>query len=279
MKDIFDDLPLLIDSHCHLTSARFDEDRDALIEAFPADGLAGAIGIGTGLADAAALWSLCQRHRGRLLPAAGLDPFTAHAAGDAFTDELARLTDFHRTHRCVAVGEIGLDYHYELGSTTEQRARLEPQLALAVELDLPVVIHVREAHDDLMAILREHPARGVIHSFTAGPTEADSYLALGWHLSFNGVATFKNAPEVREAVRLTPSERLLVETDSPYLAPEPLRGRRCQPAHLRHTVIRLAAERSERPADLATSTTQNACRLFGLSINAEAGLASTTPAG
>jgi TatD DNase family protein len=128
-----------------------------------------------------------------------------------------------------------------------------------------VVIHVREAHDDMTALLTEHPRNhGVIHSFTAGPTEAERYLALGWHLGFNGVVTFKNAPEVREAARLAPLERILVETDSPYLAPVPHRGKRCEPAHVADTLACLASARGCDAAELAAITTQNAERLFGL---------------
>ena len=129
-----------------------------------------------------------------------------------------------------------------------------------------MVIHVREAHEDMAEILTRHPScRGIIHSFTGGPAEAETYLALGWHLSFNGVATFPNAPEVRAAARMVPRERLLVETDAPYLAPAPLRGKRCEPAFVAHTVRRLADTRGESVEDLAAFTTRNAKALLGLS--------------
>jgi TatD DNase family protein len=165
----------------------------------------------------------------------------------------------------VAVGEIGLDYHYDLDPRNVQAERFERQLELAVRFDLPVVIHVREAHDDMAAILEAHPRnRGVIHSFTGGPAEAERYLAIGWHLAFNGVLTFKNADDVREAARCVPLDRLLVETDSPYLAPGPKRGARCEPAFVVHTLQALAAARGEDLAVLESATTANARTLFGL---------------
>ena len=132
-------------------------------------------------------------------------------------------------------------------------------------MQLPVVIHVREAHDDMATILTAHPdCHGVIHSFTAGPREADAYLTLGWHLAFNGVLTFPRAEEVREAAKVCPAERLLVETDAPYLAPVPHRGRRCEPAFVAHTLARLAEVRGEVPERLDSVTTANARQLFGL---------------
>jgi TatD DNase family protein len=132
-------------------------------------------------------------------------------------------------------------------------------------LSLPVVIHVREAHDDMAAILKAHPrSMGVIHSFTGTPAQAERYLALGWYLAFNGVLTFKNAEEVREAARVAPLERIVVETDSPYLAPNPKRGARCEPAFVRHTLEALAEVRGEAVSVLEAATTANARALFGL---------------
>jgi TatD DNase family protein len=146
-----------------------------------------------------------------------------------------------------------------------QAERFERQLDLAVRLDLPVVVHVREAHDDLASILEAHPrSRGVIHSFTGGVAEAERYLRAGWSLAYNGVLTFKKAEGLREAARATPADRMLVETDSPYLAPVPLRGTRCEPAFVAHTLAALAAARGEPLADVDAATTRNAVELFRL---------------
>ncbi|MHC5068716.1 MAG: TatD family hydrolase [Planctomycetota bacterium] len=258
---------MLIDSHCHLTSDRFADDRSAVIAACRAANLGHCLCIGTGVDDAYAALDLQATWPDLISVAAGLDPFTSFDAGDDFDHQLARLDELLLQGECRALGEIGLDYHYDLDPAPVQRSKLHRQLTLAERHHLPVVIHVRDAHDDMVAVLSEHPdVRGVIHSFTAGPAEAERYLALGWHLAFNGVVTFKNAAEVREAAKLTPADRLLVETDSPYLAPVPLRGKRCQPAYIQHTVDHLAAVRGERSQDIAAWTTRNAIQLFKLPV-------------
>ncbi len=253
-----------VDTHCHLTHPRLSADLDAVLERASAAGVARCLTIGTGTEDARAGRELARARPGRIACAAGIDPFTAHRAGDGFDAELAALESLLREGDWDALGEIGLDYHYDLDPRPVQRERFERQLDLAARLDLPVVIHVRDAHDDMASVLEAHrDNRGVVHSFTAGPREAERYLAAGWHLAFNGVATFRNAEEVREAARLAPPERLLVETDSPYLAPVPHRGKRCEPAYAAISGAFLAELRGETPERLAARTTANACALFG----------------
>lgn len=260
----------MIDTHCHLTHASLiDEQADIVARAREA-GLTACITIGTGLKDARAVLASIRRYPEFLFGTVGLDPFTSHRAGDGFDaafDELAGLID---AGGFCAVGEIGLDYHYDLDPKPLQLERFQRQLGLAAERDLPVVIHVREAHADMLDVLGAHPAnRGVIHSFTAAPREAEQYLELGWYLAFNGVLTFKNASEVREAALLTPPERLLVETDSPYLAPVPLRGKRCEPAYVAHTLAALADLRGAPLDQLDAQTSANAHELFDLAIPLE----------
>jgi len=255
----------MIDTHCHLTHAKLRDDEPGVIGRAAEAGIESCVSIGTGVGDAERVLALIARHDGFVFGTAGLDPFSSHDAGDAFDDQLDRLAELHRAGGFVAVGEIGLDYHYDLDPRPVQAERFERQLELAVEVDLPVVIHVREAHDDMARILTAHPKnRGVIHSFTAGPDEAARYLELGWYLAFNGVATFPRATEVHEAARVCPPDRLLIETDAPYLAPVPLRGRRCEPAHVAHTLAQVARLRGETVEDLAVATSANARRLFGL---------------
>ena len=255
----------MIDSHCHLTHAKFSDDVDAAIARASEAGVSACVTVGTGIDDAIRARDLALRHAGVIFATAGLDPFSSHASGGAFDaafDALARLLT---EGGFVAVGEIGLDYHYDLDPRPVQAERFERQLDLAMGLDLPVVIHVREAHDDMAAILEHHPRnRGVIHSFTGGPAEAERYLALGWYLAFNGVVTFKNAAELGAATRVVPCERILVETDSPYLAPRPKRGSRCEPAFVAHTLLALAGLREDAPAALDAATTTNARTLFRL---------------
>jgi TatD DNase family protein len=256
----------VIDTHCHLTHARFRDDVDAVIARAREAGLERCVTIGTGVDDAGRVLELSRRHPEFVACTAGLDPFSSHAAGEAFDDHLARLAELLRSGGYVAVGEVGLDHHYDLDPRPVQAERFRRQLELARELDLPVVIHVRDAHDDLAAILEEHTAnRGVIHSFTAGPREAERYLELGWSLAFNGVVTFRNAELVRAAAQACPTDRLLFETDAPYLAPSPHRGARCEPAHVAVTVRRVAELRGEAPEALARASAENARALFRLS--------------
>jgi TatD DNase family protein len=255
----------VIDTHCHLTHAKLiDEQADIVARALEA-GLTACITIGTGPDDARAVLRSIERHPDFLFGTAGLDPFTSHRTGAGFDAAFDELTELIDAGGFCAIGEIGLDYHYDLDPKPLQRERFERQLDLAASRDLPVVVHVREAHEDMIDVLGAHPAnRGVIHSFTAGPREAERYLELGWYLAFNGVLTFNNASEVRKAAQLTAADRLLVETDSPYLAPVPVRGRRCEPAYVAHTLARLAELRGVALDSLTTRTTANADALFGL---------------
>lgn len=255
----------LIDSHCHLTHDDLAPELDAVVARAREAGVEGMVTIGTGIPDGEAAAAIAARYPGAVVFAAGLDPFTAaELDGRGRLDEaLAALPGLLARPGAVALGEIGLDYHYDLGTPAEQLARFEPQLELAVELDLRVVIHVRDAHDDLAAALARHSrCRGVIHSFTGSVAHAGRYLDLGWSIAFNGIVTFRNAVALREAARAVPAERLLVETDSPYLAPVPLRGKRCEPAFVAHTLRCLAEVRGEEPGALARTTTENARRLF-----------------
>jgi len=254
----------MIDTHCHLTHPRFASDVDEVVRRARNAGLAGCVTIGTGAADAVRALELSRRWPGFVHCAAGIDPFTSHEVGDRFDKELEAIAALLDKGGFVALGEVGLDYHYDLDPAPVQCERLRRQLRMGERFELPVVIHVREAHDDMVALLSEHPRNhGVIHSFTAGPAEAERYLALGWHLGFNGVLTFKNASEVREAARLAPLERILIETDSPYLAPVPHRGKRCEPAYVAQTLACLAAARDCDVAELAAATTRNAGKLLG----------------
>lgn len=255
----------MIDTHCHLTHARFSADAEAAIARAKDAGVSACITIGTGVQDAERTRALARLHPGFVFATAGLDPFSAHAAGDTFDEAFQALIGLLEAGGFHAVGEIGLDYHYDLDPRGVQAERFERQLDLAVRLDLPVVVHVREAHDDLASILEAHPrSRGVIHSFTGGVAEAERYLRAGWSLAYNGVLTFKKAEGLREAARATPADRMLVETDSPYLAPVPLRGTRCEPAFVAHTLAALAAARGEPLADVDAATTRNAVELFRL---------------
>jgi TatD DNase family protein len=168
--------------------------------------------------------------------------------------------------RVVALGEIGLDYHYDFSPRDVQQRVFIEQMEIAVETGKPILIHTREAWDDTFALIEKHWAPsglpGVMHCFTGGPAEAERSLALGFTISFSGVVTYPKAPEVREAAKITPLDRMLVETDCPYLAPVPFRGKRNEPAYVVHTGEMLAAHLGIEPAELARHTSENFARLF-----------------
>jgi len=252
----------LVDSHCHLDDDQFAADRDAAIERARAAGVERMVAIGTGGGppDLEAGLRLAREYS-FIYATVGVHP---HDAAKATPKTFARLAEL--APEAVAIGEIGLDYHYDFSPRDVQRSVFVEQLALAARARKPIVIHTREAWDDTLALIREHglPFGGIMHCFTGGPTEARQALELGFHLSFGGIVTFPKADAVRDAAALTPEDRLLVETDAPYLAPVPHRGKRNEPAFIVETVRRLAEARTVTPEHIAAVTTGNFERLFGL---------------
>jgi TatD DNase family protein len=261
----------LFDSHCHLTNARFLTDRALALGRMIDSGIAGCLSIGTGLDDAAAARDLAAAHPGLVWAAAGLDPFSAHEAGSDFATHLAGLRQLLEGGGFVALGECGIEYHHELSPDALQRQQFAAQIALAVELDLPLVIHARsgarggDAHAVALDLVRAHPGvRGVIHSFDGDPLQARAWLDAGFHVALNGMVTFKANDTLRAAVCTIPADRLLIETDAPYLAPMPHRGKRCEPAHAAVIADFVAELRGERPEDVMAWAGRNARTLFAL---------------
>jgi TatD DNase family protein len=251
----------LVDSHCHLDDSKFDEDREQVIERARAAGVERmlAIGTGNGPPDLEAAVRLADRYP-FLYATIGVHP---HDAAKATEETFARLRELATHPKVLAIGEIGLDYHYDFSPRDVQRAVFGRQLVLAAEAGKPIVIHTREAWDDTLAQIRTLPHGGIMHCFTGDPAQARQALDLGFHLSFGGVLTFPKAESVREAARLTPDDRLLVETDCPYLAPVPHRGKRNEPAFMVETVRRLAEVRGRTADEIAALTTANFARLMG----------------
>lgn len=245
----------LIDTHCHLDDGKFAEDRAETIARARAAGveLMVAVGTGDGPPDLSAGVRLAEAHS-FMYATVGVHPHDASKADDASFSELRRLAGHPKV---VAIGEIGLDYHYDLSPRETQRAIFARQLALARETGLPVVVHTREAWSDTMAILREQPGPGVMHCFTGDAEQAREALALGFYLSFSGVITFPKAEPTREAARITPLNRVLIETDCPYLAPVPHRGKRNEPAFVAHVAQRLAEVRGCPVEDVAGAAWSN----------------------
>ena len=257
----------LVDSHVHLDHQDFHDDVDALIERAHAQGIARMLTIGTGdgppRLDCAI--ELAARHQG-LFATVGVHPHDAAKAGPATFDSLRALLN---ERSVIAIGEIGLDYHYDFSPREVQREVFVEQLRIALAASKPIIIHTREAWSDTMDILRREWAaaspdrRGIMHCFTGDEAQAREALALGFHLSFGGVLTFKTAENVRQAAAIVPDDRILVETDAPYLAPIPYRGKRNEPAFMVETVKRLAQVRGVEPDHIAAVTTANFERLAG----------------
>ena len=221
--------------------------------------MAHVVVIGESEASAEVALALAEREA-RVSVVVGVHP---HDAKEWDAGQEARLRRLARDPRVVALGEMGLDYHYDHSPRDVQHAVFERQLGIAAEVGLPVVIHAREADDDVAMMLRRHPGvQAVLHSFSSGPALLSAGLELGHYFSFSGMATFRNWT-LDDAVRAVPLDRLLVETDSPYLAPVPMRGKRNEPAFVRYVAERLAAVRGVDPEAMIAATGANALRLFG----------------
>ena len=254
----------MIDSHAHLYFERFDDDRSTVIERARAAGVDRIINVGIDAATSRAAIALAAEHRG-FFATVGLHPTSAVIDLAA---EIAAIRDLAVAHRgrVVAIGEIGLDYHWDTVAPSAQRERLAMQLDLAAELALPVVFHCRDALADLFAALEARPDRpaGVFHCFGGAPAEAERALALGFHVSFAGNVTFPKADELRAAASVVPIDRLLLETDCPFLAPQARRGQRGEPAFVAFTRDALAELHGVTPAELEREATRATERLFGL---------------
>jgi TatD DNase family protein len=255
----------IVDTHCHLADARLDSDLDGVLARAAEANVSRIIAVGAigSIENDRRTIEIAERHP-HILAAIGVHP---HDAKECTPERIAALRELARSPRVVAIGESGLDFHYMHSPVEAQERALREHLKLAAESNKPIVIHCRDAEERLAAIVRETgmpPARGVIHCFTGDANAAEVFLALGFSISFSGILTFKNAALLREAARIVPDDRVMVETDAPYLAPEPHRGKRNEPAFVRSTLDLLATIRNSDPGALATLIMSNANSLFGL---------------
>jgi TatD DNase family protein len=260
----------LVDSHCHLEQKDFlsadgADERPAVVARAEQAGVSQLVCIGSGASlaevDNAIAWA--ERHP-HIWAAIGIHPHDAARMDEA---TFARIAELARHPRVVAVGETGLDYHYDHSPRPVQAAVYARFLRLAAEVRKPVTLHVRDAHEEARAIFADAADAslgGIVHCFTGGPADAEAWLGLGLHISFSGILTFKSATAIQEAARLVPADRILVETDCPYLAPIPHRGKRNEPAFVVHTAAKLAELRGQTLAEIATLTSANAARLLGI---------------
>lgn len=254
------------DSHVHLADPQFDADRDDVIAGAFAAGARVLIAIGESPDAADRARTIAARHPGRIWHTCGRHPHDAaefQSAGD-----MERIRE-HVSSGAVAIGECGLDYHYDHSPRDVQRAVFGAQLALAGELGVPVVVHTREAVDDTIAMVREAGqggVRGVLHCFTGPASLAEAAIDAGWHVSFSGVVTFRKWSD-DALIRAIPDDRVLVESDSPYLAPVPFRGKRNEPAHIALTLAHVAAARGVSPESFGVQVVANTVRFFRLATS------------
>jgi TatD DNase family protein len=269
---------MLVDSHCHLDFPDLAGDLAGVLARAKTAGVGRMLAIATQVARFETYRALSEAHP-EIYFSIGTHPHQAAEEPDVPTD---RLVELARHPRCVAIGEAGLDYHYDRSPREVQGRVFRTQIAAARQSGLPLVIHARDADADMIRVLEDEMGQGtfkaVLHCFSSGPALAEAGVALGLYISFSGILTFKRSEELRAIAARVPLDRLLIETDAPYLAPEPHRGRPNEPAYVAHTARALASVVDLSEAELATATTANFYRLFDKAAQAEAAAAKVASA-
>ena len=260
----------IFDTHAHYTSHQFDDDRHTLLGELPGRGVVGVVDCGTDYDSNRACLALAEQYP-YLYAALGIHPesiieedaSTNTRFGGDWAAELAAIRPLFDHPKAVAVGECGLDYHWPIPKEA-QLALFEAHLKLALELDKPIIVHDRQAHADVYALLKQYRPKGVVHCFSGSAEDAVMLAQQGMYIGFGGALTFKGAKRAVKAAATLPLERILLETDCPYMAPEPCRGKRCDSGLIAHTGEFLAEVRGVAPDVIFTATTENAKRLFGV---------------
>ena len=263
---------MLIDTHAHLASSKFEGEINSIITTATSAGVGRIVSIACDIEDSYQNLSLSRDYPSVVAPTAGIHPLYVHETEEGWLQELTKIV---KEPEITALGEIGLDYfHSPPNGLTEESWRsrqwevFEQQIQLSIDNHLPVVVHQRNSADDVTSVLRQFPkARAVLHCFTGTIQEAEAALEMGHFLSFTGILTFPNASTVREVATMTPKDRVMLETDSPFLAPVPFRGKRCEPAMITHTASTLAALHQTSADEIAEITTRNAQAFFNLTLN------------
>ncbi|WP_066650133.1 TatD family hydrolase [Christensenella timonensis] len=251
----------LFDTHVHLLSGHFDEDRETLIARLAGQGIEYVVESSPDIADSIRAAGLAKEHHS-VYAAVGVHPHSASEWDEAAKDVLRSLS---KEEKVVAIGEIGLDYHYDFSPRDTQKRAFSEQVKLAMELGLPIVVHSREATLDTLAILKQYPGvRGELHCFSGSAQTAEELVKMGFYIAFGGALTFKNARKTIEAAQAVPMERLLLETDCPYMTPVPLRGKRNEPAYVRYVAEKMAEVRQLPVEEVARITLENGKRFFGI---------------
>ena len=252
---------MLFDTHAHYYAEQFDPDRDEALSALPAANVGLVLCPGCDLESSRQSIALAEQYP-FLYAAAGVHPEDALGLPDDWLEQVEAMTHHPKVK---AVGEIGLDYYWQEVPRDLQKEVFRAQLALAQRLDMPVIVHDREAHGDSLAIVKEFPGvRGVFHCYSGSVEDAKTLIKLGWHLSFTGTITFKNARKAPEVIAAVPLDRIMVETDAPYMAPTPYRGKRCDSRYVYRMAETIAQIKGLTTQEVEEATTENGKRLFGI---------------
>ena len=269
----------IFDTHAHYSSRAFDADRIALLDSLPDKGVVGVCEQATHSGDAPRVLKLAHRypwvvaaigiHPESLLPAAdcgeeGPAPTVSVYGGD-WAAEMRALMPYYDDPKVVAVGECGLDYHWPVPKDA-QLALFEAEIRLALELDKPIIVHDRQAHADVYALLKKYRPKGIVHCYSGSADDALWLAEQGLYIGFGGACTFKGAKRAAKAIAALPLERIVLETDCPYMAPEPIRGTRCDSSLIRYVGEHIANIKSEEPEQVFRQTVENACQVYNLSV-------------
>ena len=250
----------IFDSHAHYNDEQFDIDRDSLLASLPEAGIVGIINCGTDTASSFASLEMAEKYP-FVYAACGYHPESALEFNEAGLVDIEKMLSHPK---CVAVGEIGLEYHYDFVPKDVQKYVFEKHLELAVKYNMPVIVHDREAHADTMDLLKKYKPKGVLHCYSGSTEMAKEVLKLGMYIGLGGAVTFKNAVKPVEVAEMIPLDRLLLETDCPYMAPVPMRGKRNNSEYISYIAEKIAMIREIEPDDLLSITAENTKRLFGI---------------
>ena len=252
---------MIFDSHAHYDSHQFDDDRHEILSGYlPQNNVIGVVNCASDFLSSEFSLQLAEQYD-YIYAAVGVHPHEAEASGAWDADRLKRLAS-HK--RCVAIGEIGLDYHYDFSPRDLQKIWFANQIELAQEVGKPIIVHDREAHADTWDLLRAHKPSGVVHCFSGSVEMARDILSIGMYIGLGGAVTFKNAKTPVEVARYLPLDRLLLETDCPYMTPVPFRGKRCDSAHIQYTAQKIAEIKGISVEELLAAANENALKLFGI---------------
>ena len=250
----------IFDSHAHYTDKAFNEDREIMLGSLKESGVCGIINCGADIESSVSSVELASKYD-YIYAACGIHPEEADKIPENYIDI---LRDLAKNEKCVAIGEIGLDYYWRQDTKDLQKELFEKQILLSKELDLPIIVHDREAHGDTMEILKKHRPKGVLHCFSGSPETAAEVLKLGMYIGLGGALTFKNARKAVEVAQMLPLDRLLLETDCPYMAPVPMRGKRNNSGYIPFIAEKVAEIKGIDPQSVLDVTAENTKRLFNI---------------